>query len=156
MGERDMVTAIERNISKLGYETAIRFLYAAPPDKFDGENITSIIRGMLASFTIIGRNEIGIRWRTDFDYKIFADFTGKRRPYYKRKELDYYKSRFYLPFAVESGADQMKVFSVEELATMWHIPGQSIATPGVSRVESLRRDAPSNLPTGNPENPWTQ
>lgn len=155
MGERDLVSAIERNISKLGYETAIRFIYAAPPDKFDGENITSIIRGMLASFTVVGRNELGIRWRTDFDYNIFADFSGKRKPYYKRKELDYYKDRNYVPFAVDSGADKMMVFSVEELATMWHIPGQVIVTPGVSRVESLRRDAPANLPVGNSDNPWT-
>ena len=153
-GERNTVEAIERNTSKLAYETAIRFIYAAPPEQFNGEPITAGIRAMLGSYEIGNRNGIGIRWRTDFDYNIFSDYSGKRRILYKKKELDYYKMRFYLPFDVSGGADQMKVFSVEELATMWHIPGQSIVTPGVARVESLRRDAPSNLPVSGADFKW--
>jgi hypothetical protein len=38
--------------------------------------------------------------------------------------------------------------SVEELASMYHIPGKTIVTPSLARVESIRRNAPANLPTG--------
>lgn len=153
-GERELTAHIERNSSKAAYETAIRVLYAAPPDVFNGERITAMIRA-LAGFEVIGRNGLGIRWRTDFDYNVFSDFSGKRKILYKKKELDYYKMRFYLPFDVSGGADAMQVFSVEELATIWHIPGKAIVTPGVGRVESLRQDAPANLPTSNTDLPWT-
>ena len=36
--------------------------------------------------------------------------------------------------------------SVEELASIYHIPGKSIITPALGRVESVRADAPANLP----------
>jgi hypothetical protein len=155
MGERDLVTHIERNTSKLAYETAMRVVYATPKGKFRGETISSMTRAIKASFTVIGRNDMAIRWRTDFDYNIFSDYSGRRRAYYKKMELDFYKMRVYLPRQVGSGADRMKVMSVEEIATMWHIPGKAIVTPGLARVESLRQDAPANLPVGNPENPWS-
>jgi len=39
--------------------------------------------------------------------------------------------------------------SVEELATIYHIPGSVIITPNLSRIESARKSAPANLPIGN-------
>lgn len=147
--ERDTISAIERNTSKPAYEVAIRVLYAAHPDKFSGEMITAMLRAM-ANFEVVGRNKIGLGWRTDFDYKFLQDRSGRRRTSFKKKELDYYKMRLYIPFEVKNGSDTTSVMSVEELATIYHIPGSSIVTPALSRVESLRRDAPSNLPIGTP------
>ena len=46
-------------------------------------------------------------------------------------------------------SDKEKLMSVEELATMYHIPGSSVITPNLSRVETTRKEAPSNLPIGN-------
>lgn len=154
MSERDTITAIERNVSKTAYEVAIRVVYIAEQDKFSGEMITSMIRAM-SGFEVVGRNKIGMGWRTDFDYKFFQDFSGARRAAYKRKELDYYKSRLYIPFEVRRGSDSPKVMSVEEIATIFHIPGSSIVTPALTRVESLRRDAPGNLPVGNLNDIWS-
>lgn len=153
-GERDLVSHIERNTSKEAYEVAMRVVYATPKGKFRGETISSMTRAIKGSFTVKGRNDMAIRWRTDFDYNIFSDYSGRRRAYYKRLELDFYKMRVYVPRQVGNGADRMKVMSVEELATMWHIPGRAIATPGVGRVESLRQEAPPNLPVGNEEHTW--
>jgi hypothetical protein len=146
--ERDSVTAIERNASKAAYDVGIRIIYAAPPDKFSGDVVTATIRAM-ATYEVVGRNKIAMGWRTDYDYKLFQDPFGTKRVYYKKKELDYYKIRFYKPFELREYKDGKTTMSVEELATLWHIPGQVILTPGLARVESLRRDAPANLPTGN-------
>lgn len=153
-GERDLITHIERNTSKLAYETAIRVIYANRPGKFNSETISSMTRVLKAAFLVVGRNDITMGWRTDFDYKTFSDPTGNRLKFYKRMELDFYKMRAYVPRDVVNGADRPKVMSVEEIATMWHIPGKAIVTPGVSRVESVRRDAPSNLPIGDQTNSW--
>lgn len=147
MGERDVIAAIERNIGKYAYETAIRWMYITEKGKFDGDALAPVIRSF-AQFDIIGRNGLAIRWRSDFDYNFFSDRSGKRKMKLKEFELGKYKDRNYYHHDRKGGADAPKVFSVEELATFFHIPGSGIATPGVSRITSARKEAPSNLPTG--------
>jgi hypothetical protein len=155
MGERDTITAIERNIQKYAYEVAIRAMYITlDKKKFDGDMIGPILRGM-SQWDIIGRNGIGLKWRTDFDWPWFADPSGHKKQYYKRRELDFYKGRNYITSDVKKFADAPKVMSSEELASMYHIPGKSIVTPSLSRVESVRRNAPTNLPTGTLPTSWS-
>lgn len=38
------------------------------------------------------------------------------------------------------------VINLEELATLWHLPGAVANTPGIRRVDSVKGDAPNNLP----------
>lgn len=147
MGERETIAAIERNIGKYAYETAIRWMYITEKGKFDGDTLSPIIRSF-AQYDVIGRNGVGPRWRTDFDYNYFQDRSGKKKMKLKKFELIKYKDRSYYHHDRKGKADEPKVFSVEELATMFHIPGSGIATPGVSRITSARKEAPSNLPTG--------
>ena len=144
-GERDTIAAIERNTSKYAYETAIRAIYITRPGEIDGDMISPLIR-TFSQYDILGRNGIGVRWRTDFDYNFISDFSGRRKLNMKKWELEYYKSRFYLYSDKKGGGDKEKCCSVEELATMFHIPGSAVVTPTLSRVESLRKEAPSNLP----------
>ncbi len=146
--ERDTVSAIERNVSKYAYEVAIRAMYITKKDKFDGEMIGPMLRSF-SQYDMIGRNTIGVSWRTDFDYNFISDFFGARREAMKQEELESYKLRAYLPKNFNSGADAMKVMSIEELATIYHLPGSSVITPALSRVESAKGDAPDNLPVGD-------
>jgi hypothetical protein len=67
----------------------------------------------------------------------------------KKNELEAYKKREYMEADKKTWVDTAKVFSCEELATMYHIPGTSVVTPNMSRVESNRKEAPANLPIGN-------
>lgn len=150
MSERDTIAAIERNVSKYAYEVAIRAMYITEAGKFDADMISPMLKGF-AQFDMLGRNSIGVHWRTDFDYNFFQDFSGQRKMRMKQFELESYKARFYLPGDKKRGVDKMKVMSVEELATLYHIPGTSIVTPNLTRVESTRKEAPSNLPIG-PQN----
>ena len=147
--ERDNITAMERNAGKYAYETAIRWIYITPKGKFNGDVISPTIRSF-SQYDIIGRNGIGVRWRTDFNYNWLMDRSGKRKAARKKEELHQYKARHFHPFDVLSGADKIKIFTVEELATVFHIPGSTIVTPGVSRIPSTRKEAPPNLPIGLP------
>lgn len=149
LSERDAIAAIERNTGKYAYEVAVRGMYIAEMGKFDPEMISPLLRSF-AQYDLIDRNQIGIRWRTDFNYNFFSDYSGRRKLMMKKRELEAYKNRSYLPGDVKTFADKMKVMSVEELATMYHIPGTSVLTPALSRVESVRKEAPSNLPTALP------
>lgn len=148
-GERDTVAAIERNIGKYAYEVAIRAMYITlDKKKFDGDMIGPILRGM-SQWDIIGRNGIGLKWRTDHDWPWIQDPSGNKKKFYKKRELDYYKGRNYLEGDAKNKGDAPKVMSVEELASVYHVPGKSVVTPNLARVESIRRNAPPNLPIGN-------
>ncbi len=146
--ERDTVSAIERNVSKYAYEVAIRAMYITEKGKFDGEMIGPMLRSF-SQYDMIGRNTIGVSWRTDFDYNFISDFFGTRREAMKKDELEYYKLRAYLSKNFKNGADAMKVMSIEELATIYHLPGSSVVTPALSRIDSTKGDAPDNLPVGD-------
>jgi hypothetical protein len=153
-GERDTIAAIERNIGKFAYEVSIRAMYITlDKSKFDGDMIGPILRGM-SQWDIIGRNGVGLKWRTDFDWNMISDPTGSKKKYYKKRELDFYKGRNWVDGDAKKHGDAPKVMSAEELASMYHIPGKSVITPSLARVEALRRNAPSNLPTGTPTNLW--
>lgn len=43
-------------------------------------------------------------------------------------------------------ADQAFVLNMEELATLWHLPGATVASPGLPRIDSTKGMAPVNLP----------
>lgn len=43
-------------------------------------------------------------------------------------------------------ADNVFVINSEELATLYHFPGEVAATPGIPRIDSVKSDAPTNLP----------
>lgn len=146
-GEKETIMAIERNVSKYAYVTAIRGMYITKAGKFDGEMIGHLLRGF-AQFDLIGRNGIAPRWRTDVDYQFFQDRSGAKRRAMKKRELEYYKARFYTEADKKTKIDSPKIMSVEELATIYHIPGTSVVTPTLSRVENTRREPPANLPTG--------
>lgn len=142
-GERDKIEAMERNAGKYAYETNIRWMYITKKGKFNGDIINPIIR-VFSQYDIIGRNAIGVRWRTDFNYKDYIP-GGKRKTLQalKKQELKEYKLRKFFP---KNALAEPKIFTAEELATIWHLPGQVALTPTLNRIESQRSEAPSNLP----------
>lgn len=46
----------------------------------------------------------------------------------------------------EHMAPALMTINLEELASLWHLPGTVATTPGIKRVDSLKSDAPSDLP----------
>jgi len=149
MGEKDTITAIERNCSKPAYDVGIRTMYISLDSKQIDPTKIAPTFGSFRQFNVIGRNELSPRWKTDFDHKWYEDFSGSKLRARKQAELEAYKLRSYSPGSGKANeGHQPKTMSVEELATIYHIPGSSVLTPGLSRVTSNRRNAPSNLPIG--------
>lgn len=146
MGEKDAIAAMERNAGKYAFNTAIRWMYITRKGKFNGDIINPVLRSF-SQYDIIGRNEIGARWRTDFDYKSLIP-GGKRKALdaLRSQELLEYRMRVYAP---KASSDGYKIFTAEELATMFHLPGRVALTPTLERVESTRGEAPANLPVGD-------
>lgn len=148
-GEKETISSMERNVGKYAFDTAIRFLYIAEKEKFNGDALGAIIR-TFSQYDLLGRNSIGVRWRSDFDYNFISDRSGAKRKKMKKDELTNYKLREYSVIDKKKKTDEMKVFSTEELASFYHIPGESVVTPSLPRIATTRKGAPSNLPTGLP------
>lgn len=144
-GERETIEAMERNKEKYAYETGIRYIYAAKDGHFVGDRIAPINR-TFSQYDLLRRNSIGIKWRTDFNYKKLSDPFNKKLPALRRQELKELKLRKYFNKIMDAEA---KIFTVEELATMFHLPGSVAVTPNLSRIPSTRSEAPSNLPIGD-------
>lgn len=145
-GEKDTIEAMERNGSKFAFETAVRIIYLSNKEMdYDGGLFSRFIRTFSAT-EIKGRNGLGFKWRTDYNYKFLSDPFSKKIPALKHHELKEYKQRQLHP---KTGGMHPKIMSAEELATIFHLPGSVAMTPTLNRVTSTRAEAPSNLPTGN-------
>lgn len=141
-GERKTIEAIERNISKLGFDVGIRMIYLGKGKDYDKKQGSNSIYGATKQFNSHELNAFKPGIRTDFDlpWDDIMDWRLKRR---KRIMFDSYRRRdyFYYPYPRKP-----MVLNVEELATMYHFPSQLAQTPGLSRIESKRAEPPSNLP----------
>lgn len=140
-GEKEIVGAIERSISKAGFDVGIRALYIAPKDIFSSANNAGIVGG----FRNYNSNNLnGFKG---------ARVPGAKYPWQDRSKkktnmglqlmLDAYKQRGY--FYNEYKRPYF-VLNTEELATIYHFPGGVSSTPTFQRIGSKKAEAPSNLP----------
>ncbi len=142
-GEEEIIAAIERNISKLGFDVGIRLVYVAQKDNFNPTNIA----GMLGSWKQFNNEHMnGFKpasaWHGSISYP-WQDIRGKKKEGHSEGSLAMYKRRSYF-YAPHKGKPM--IMSSESLATIYHFPGQVVATPTLTRVPSKKGEAPANIP----------
>ena len=141
-GEQDIISAIERSITKLGFDVGIRGLYIADKDKFRPVNIVGLI-GATKQYNSNTLNQFTqARYLARFKYP-WQDYKGKLQNNARRRVFDAYRRRSYFFHPYKT---QPFVMNTEELATIYHFPGSHIKTPTVGRVPSKKSEAPSDLP----------
>lgn len=113
--------AIENKIQKAGFETTVRIVVSAQSQDAANAHLANI------------RNA-------------FSQYNGMNS---FKKNKNYIKGWFMNDFIYRYFPvwGQTSVFSVEELATLFHFPNKSIVTPGIHWLNSKRAPAPSELPT---------
>jgi hypothetical protein len=144
-GETEKIKALERSVSKNGFDVGIRVVYIAPKDIFNMGNVGGIVGGIMhfnsplngfkpARGAAPKHSNIFLKWKDRPKKTIDAE---------KQHLLDAYKRRayFFPPFK-----SPHMVLNTEELATLYHFPGGVSVTPAFSRIGSKKSDAPSNLP----------
>ena len=138
-GETNVISAIERSTSKLGFDCNIRGMYLSEEDSFNLINISSLV-GTFKQFNSNELNGFKIAQSVDYDYP-WQDFRKIRENRNKKQMFNEYKKRSfsddYAPF----------VLNTEELATIFHFPGGVASTPTFARLLSKKSEAPFNLPT---------
>jgi hypothetical protein len=158
-GEREIIKAIERNISKLGFDCGIRSLYLAKKGRENWDNIAGIF-GTMKQYNSNNLNSFRPRVYTDVDYPWqkyidipvmdppppanFFSFTGNRIEQIKWHLFNAYRRRswFFPPYERKPF-----VLNSEELATIFHFPGRVSETPTFERIESKKSEPPANLPS---------
>ena len=141
-GLMEKINALERSIAKPGFDVGIRALYVGEKDYFDATNIG----GLTSVFKQYGSHDLNgfaVKNSTSFDFP-WQDFFGTKLLKKKRKLIEAYKSRgyFYPPY----NKKKHMVLNSEELATIYHFPGQVSQTPSFERVVSKKAEPPGNLP----------
>lgn len=140
--ENNLIEALERSSTKYPFDVGIRALYIAKPDSFAPTGVP----GLISMFKQYGAQNLNgfrpIGGSADFDYP-WQDFMELRHNLVRKSFLSAYKRRcyFYAPCNEKSF-----VMNAEELATMYHLPGNVSRTPTLSRIESKKAEAPGNLP----------
>ncbi len=146
-GERDIVAAIERKISKLGFNTNIRYIYLAKRDVYFSGNFR-IAMSYFTNFNAANCN--GLKPWGKTITKVKKNWYNwfwfiKRRLYLKKRRLFWhYALRLSPLFPLVGG---VYILTTEELATIYHFPSRTVApAPFVPRVEAKKGEAPPTLP----------
>lgn len=144
-GEKEIVTSIERGLTKLAFDVGVRAMYIADNKFFAGTNIPGIIGSMkqFNSEHLNGFKPNSKKWNPKFSYP-WQDFNNIRQNKTRKEALAAYKRRsfFFHPYK----DDKPLIMNTEELATMFHFPGQVSQTPTFARVQSKKGEAPGDLP----------
>lgn len=149
-GEQDVIAALERSISKHGFDVGIRALYMADERVFNPINIISLVNAF-KQYGSEDLNSIKVTNVTDYDYP-WQDPWKRRERRNIKMHLHAYRERqfFYTPWSESLNIHHMHhhtfILNTEELATLYHFPGRSSETPTFKRIESKKGEPPQNLP----------
>lgn len=137
-GERSVVEAIERDVSKLGFDVGIRMIYFANNEVFNPVNIPAMI-GTMKQYNSLNLNGFKPVRSTSVDYLL----KKTREARMKLKMINAFRKRsyFYMPYSRSP-----LVLNSEELATIYHFPGRVAETPTFGRIEAKKSEPPTNLP----------
>ncbi len=139
--DTEAVAAIERSLSKIGFDCGIRTLYIAENEHYDPANIAGIT-GAFRQYSSQTLNGFKPVHTTAFDYP-WQDYHDHRLNKKKKHIFDAYvrRSYFYSPYK-----SHPFVLNSEELATIYHFPGGVAETPTFTRIDSRKGEPPANLP----------
>lgn len=138
----EVITAVERSIMKLGFDTGIRAIYLARSSVYRKTNISAVL-GLfrhLDSETLNGFR--GGSYCTDIQYP-WQDFNGIRLAFRKADMFNNYVRRnyFYPPHK-----RKWFVLNQEEIATIYHFLNVPEHATISVRTNSGQAEPPSNLP----------
>lgn len=138
--EKKQVEAIQEKMSKNGFKSKIRMIYVAKKDIINKAKAVNGFVGYMKQFVDSDLNS----FKPDMDKTatstayFFKDYRLNER---KNKLMRAYKAR-------DSFVGRTpKIFSTEELATLWHFPFEAtVRAPLIQKVSGKRSEPPMSLP----------
>ncbi len=149
-GEREVVSGLERKMSKHIYKVIIRYVYVAKRENFFGGRF----KIPMSYFNEFNTSNMGmmIPWGrsiTKVKQNWYDWFWFQKRRLYLKKRMMFrnYTSRIdsFYPAKVKGSSF---ILNCEELASIFHFPSRITAPPSmIPRVEAKKKEAPYDLPT---------
>lgn len=146
-GQSNALEAIERNISKQGFDVGMRAIYTASKEAYEGGKVISFMLGsMMKPFSSESHNSF--KPLSEYDAK-FQDYPwedphGTYKQELHEEAVENYRRR---AFFHEPYVGNWMIMSTEEIATLFHIPSATVVTPSLPRIQSTTSAFPTNLPT---------
>ncbi len=138
--EKKQVEAIQEKVSKLGFETKIRFVYIAKKDVINKPKVVNGFVGYIKQLASLDLNNL----KPDMD--ITATSTAY---FFKEKRLNRRKNSIVQNYINrDSSAGRNRgLLNIEELATMWHFPVESVVrAPLIQKAARRKAEPPMSLP----------
>ncbi|MCA9369003.1 ATP-binding protein, partial [Candidatus Woesebacteria bacterium] len=123
-GQEIALKAIENKLSKLGFETSMRILTFAADEEQAQRQLSSAVAS-LKQFSTANLNSF------ERSSHVLANQEILRR----------YRKRYF-----PDGENEYFVLNIEELASIFHLPSESVETPNIAWVDAKRGEPPLNLP----------
>ncbi|MFA6586258.1 MAG: hypothetical protein WCS86_03820 [Candidatus Paceibacterota bacterium] len=164
---KPMMEGAGRKMLKVGFDTGIRVCYVAKKESFNMSNRRNI-RLIFRQYAMPFVNELdrinstqGDAFGTNFIAKFTLLSEEKIMRLADRMLLEYREREFFhppmrhkihLPWPLSPYLfpnffhHHIIVLNSEELATLWHFPGQILKVPTLERIESKEASPPTNLP----------
>jgi len=141
--QTETIAAIQRNAGKLAFDTMIRLMYIAPKDAFEKTRGMGIIGSMrqFGSGTLNGIKPVFFSFTHPWQ-----DWNGIRKRERMNDFMEAFKRRAFFGTPHYHLFVKPYILTVEEVATLFHLPGSVATTPTLSRAPSKKAEAPANLP----------
>jgi hypothetical protein len=162
----DVMKKMKSKPTKLGFDTGIRVLYIAKKEDFSmnsRRNLRLIFRqytdpssnGLERFNSAQGDAYSGIFPASNETVMLLADrmmHEYRERSFFHGSLRHQLFSKATIPWPLDGIVKayfhhQTFVLNTEELATLWHFPGQILKVPTLERIESKEASPPTNLPT---------
>lgn len=138
-GERQVIEAIQMKLSKIGFNTKIRLVYAGRHDIFSKKRFTAI-KGAMSQFSALNMNQFGV----------YGKVTPKKDYFYQRWSEPSKKMSIVSRYRGRSGEGAPSfILNTEELATIYHFPMFDVKAPLLKRADAKKAEPPARLPTGD-------
>lgn len=142
-GERKLVEAVERKMSKIVFRVKIRFVYIARKESFNKSKIIYSFVGAIKQYNTNDAQALKPESKRVGVSSALVFFRESRNNIRKTRLLQAYRKR-----SNWAGLPNFYM-NTEELASLWHLPvSLYVKAPQVKKTESKKSEPPINLPFG--------
>ena len=144
--EEEQAKAIGRKASKIGFLSAIRIMYIAKTDVFHRYHFSAVM-GALKQLSAANLNSFKVNSNTiTYSKGILASPFPSDKGFFANQQTFRKKIQLFKELKARAPGRKEFMLNVEELATIFHLPGKEVQPPMFPRVEAKKGQPPSGLP----------